>query len=258
MRTPSCNYGLSKYCHSQSLPRGLRAPAGTGCCGGPGSLHWAGRRRPARDCASGRCLAMLRRAGTGGRARAGRRADRRATTRDRRRHAKETGRGREKTVLENNSDVRPSRRSVVGVDPLRLRPSPAPRREHAASRPRRPPGETGCLPFKAARSALPAGGPAPWQTCPGASPQLASRPARALPKPCCHVCAGQSQPLGPGPAFLRPRCPKAAQLRLPLENLRSQTTPGPHKTTRAAWHQVPPCPWHSSGHRGPQLESPAR
>lgn len=63
MQNPFCNYGLSIYCHSQSLPRGLRAPNGKGYCDDPGSLDLIGRRRPRRDYASGQCLAMLRREG---------------------------------------------------------------------------------------------------------------------------------------------------------------------------------------------------
>lgn len=64
--SPSCNYGLSIHCHSQSLPRGLRAPSEKGCCDDPRSLDLIGHHQPRRDYASGQCLAMLRRGGGGG------------------------------------------------------------------------------------------------------------------------------------------------------------------------------------------------
>lgn len=61
MQNPFCNYGLSIYCHTQSLPRGLRAPNEKGYCDDPRSLDLIGRHQPRRDYASGQCLAMLRR-----------------------------------------------------------------------------------------------------------------------------------------------------------------------------------------------------
>lgn len=57
---PSCNYGLSIYCHSPSLLIGQTIV--------PGATHWygkrlspytTGRRQPARDYASNQCPAML-------------------------------------------------------------------------------------------------------------------------------------------------------------------------------------------------------
>lgn len=61
MQNPFCNYGLSIYCRTQSLPTGLRAPNEKGYCDDPRSLDLIGRHQPRRDYASGQCLAMLRR-----------------------------------------------------------------------------------------------------------------------------------------------------------------------------------------------------
>lgn len=107
MLNPSCNYGLSIYCHTQSLPRGLRAPNEKGYCDDPRSLDLIGRRQPRRDYASGQCLAMLRRNGvTGATAEVGEGTNRKSHNQNMEQKQKVMGReGKEKILLKNGNNV---------------------------------------------------------------------------------------------------------------------------------------------------------